>query len=167
MRIVRLFNEPAGKSYLATLGISPEQAAQLPLIGISGVCNLLAAVKAAKYFDLGEDDVIFTVFTDSMQLYQSRLDELRAEHGAYSEKNAIADFAGPLAHQTTDAFKELNYPDRKALHNLKYYTWVEQQGKTTEELNAQWDPAYWSELFEDEAAQFDRLIGEFNAQASS
>jgi len=29
------------------------------------------------------------------------------------------------------------------VHNLKYYTWVEQQGKTVEELNAQLDPAWW------------------------
>jgi hypothetical protein len=26
---------------------------------------------------------------------------------------------------------------------LKYYTWVEQQGKTVEELNAQRNPEFW------------------------
>jgi cysteine synthase A len=40
--------------------------------------------------------------------------------------------------------QELTYPDRKRVHNLKYYTWVEQQGKTYEEIQAQWyDPDYW------------------------
>ena len=165
MRIVRLFNEPAGRAHLGSLGIRDEQLAQLPLVGISGVCNLLAAIKTAKYFDLGERDVIFTVFTDSMQLYRSRLAELSEEHGPYSATAAVADFAGPLAHQCHDAFKELSYVDRKALHNLKYYTWVEQQGKTTEELNSQWDPGYWQALFEDEAAHFDSLIEQFNALA--
>jgi cysteine synthase len=62
-------------------------------------------------------------------------------------------------------FKELSYVGRKAIHNLKYFTWVEQQGKTTEELNAQWDPGYWQALFEDEAAHFDSLIEQFNALA--
>ena len=164
MRMVRLFNEPAGRDYLASLGVTPKQLKQLPLVGISGACNLLAAIKTAKYFDLGERDVIFTVFTDSMQLYQSRLAELRTERGRYSEKAAVADFAGPLAHQSIDYFKELSYADRKAIHNLKYFTWVEQQGKSSDELNAQWNPDYWRTLFEDEVVHFDRLITAFNQQ---
>jgi cysteine synthase A len=166
MRIVRLFNEPAGREHLASLGVTATQLDQLPLLGISGVCNLLAAIKCAKHFDLGERDVILTVFTDSMQLYQSRLAELRSERGAYTERTAIADFSGPLAHQSIDWFKELTHPDRKAIHNLKYFTWVEQQGKTLEELNAQWNPDYWPALFEDEVGEFDRLIGEFNGLAA-
>jgi cysteine synthase A len=164
MRIVRLFNEPAGRDYLASLGVTPKQLKQLPLVGISGACNLLAAIKTAKYFDLGERDVIFTVFTDSMQLYQSRLAELRTERGRYGEKTAVADFAGPLAHQSIDYFKELSYADRKAIHNLKYFTWVEQQGKSSDELNAQWNPDYWRTLFVDEVVHFDRLITAFNRQ---
>jgi hypothetical protein len=101
-----------------------------------------------------------------MQLYQSRLVELREQHGAYLEKSATADFAGALSHQCTDHFKELSYIDRKAIHNLKYYTWVEQQGKSSEELSAQWDPAYWKKLFEEEVVHFDRLITSFNKRIS-
>ncbi len=164
MRIVRLFNEPAGRAYLASRGLTRRQLAQLPLLGISGVCNLLAAIKTAKYFELDERDVIFTVFTDSMDLYQSRLVELRAERGAYAARTAVADFAGPLAHQSVDYFKELSYRERKAVHNLKYFTWVEQQGKTTAELNAQWEPEYWTARFEGEVAEFDRRIAAFNRQ---
>jgi cysteine synthase len=164
MRLARLFNEPAGWAHLASLGVTAAQLRRLPLLGISGACNLLASIKAAKYFELGEDDVIFTVFTDSMQLYQSRLEELRTELGRYTGKAAVADFAGVLARQSVDYFKELSYVERKAIHNLKYYTWVEQQGKTSEELAAQWNPEYWRSLFEDEVAGFDRLISAFNRQ---
>ena len=60
--------------------------------------------------------------------------------------------------------RDRTYADRKAIHNLKYYTWVEQQGKTYEEIQAQWNPEYWRELFEDEVVVFDRLIDEFNAE---
>ncbi|HTU00656.1 MAG TPA: pyridoxal-phosphate dependent enzyme [Candidatus Sulfotelmatobacter sp.] len=162
MRIVRLFNEPAGRAHLASLGVAQSHLRRLPLLGISGVCNLLAAIKAAKYFELGERDVIFTVFTDSMQLYRSRLAELRAERGPYSAKAAVADFAGPLAHQSVDYFKELSYAERKAIHNLKYFTWVEQQGRACDELDAQWNPEYWHAMFEGEVVHFERLIAEFN-----
>jgi len=59
----------------------------------------------------------------------------------------------------------LSYTENKAIHNLKYYTWIEQQGKTSEELVAQWHPEYWARMFEEEVAEFDRLIGDFNALA--
>ena len=164
LRILRLFNEPAGQKYLASLGMKAGDLKSLPLLGISGICNLLAAIKTAKYFELNERDVIFTVFTDSTELYGSRVEELRKGQGTYRAQDAVADFAGPLAHQGLDYFKELTYPERKAIHNLKYYTWVEQQGKTLAELNEQWNPDYWRALFEDEVAYFDQLIEEFNQQ---
>ncbi len=166
MRILRLFNEPAGQKHLASLGVKANELKSLPLLGISSICNLLAAIKTAKYFDLDERDVIFTVFTDSTELYGSRVEELEHERGTYRAQDAIADFAGPLAHQSVDYFKELTYPERKAIHNLKYYTWVEQQGKTLAELTEQWNPEYWRELFEDEVAYFDKLIEEFNQQTT-
>ena len=166
MRILRLFNEAAGQKHLASLGVKANELKSLPLLGISSICNLLAAIKTARYFELSESDVIFTIFTDSTELYGSRVEELKHERGAYRAQDAIADFAGPLAHQSADYFKELTYPDRKAIHNLKYYTWVEQQGKTLAELTEQWDPEYWRALFEDEVAYFDKLIEAFNQQAT-
>ena len=166
MRILRLFNEPVGKQYLESLGVEPNQIDHLSLLGISGIGNMLAAIKTARYFEMTEHDVIFTILTDSVDLYQSRLEELRTERGSYSALQAAKDQAGPLAHQSIDFFKELGYYDRKAIHNLKYYTWVEQQGKTYEEINAQWEPEYWRSLFEDEVAIFDKLIAEFNVLAS-
>ena len=166
MRILRLFNEDKGKEYLASAGISKALADKLSLLGISSISNLLSAIKTAKYFEMNERDVIFTVFTDSLELYESRILELRAQRGKYSTLDAARDFAGPLAHQSIDYFKELGYYDRKAIHNLKYYTWVEQQGKTYEEINAQWDPEYWRRLFEDEVEYFDELITEFNSLAN-
>jgi cysteine synthase A len=163
MRVLRLFNEPEGLRYVESLGVPTEVASALPLLGISGICNLLASIKAAKYFELGPEDVVFTIFTDSAGLYASRLVELTRRRGAYTRSDAIADCAGPLHHQGIDYFRELTYYDRKAIHNLKYFTWVEQQGRTPEELNAQWDPEYWRALFEDEVIEFDRLITSFNS----
>jgi cysteine synthase A len=160
LRILRLLNEPEGKNYLAREGVPAIQ--ELELVGISGICNLLAAIKTAKYFEMGPEDVIFTVFTDSVGLYRSRLEELRREKGPYSPSNAAQDHAGPLLHQGIENFKELTYYERKAIHNLKYYTWVEQQGKTYEEIQAQLSEEYWRRLFEDEVGYFDQLITEFN-----
>jgi cysteine synthase len=166
MRVLRLFNDPEGQRCLGSLGVPEDVRGMLPLLGISGIGNLLASIKTARYFELGPEAVVFTIFTDSSALYASRLTELAQERGAYTQTDAIRDIAGPLHHQGIDFFRELTYYQRKAIHNLKYYTWVEQQGKTLEELNAQWDPEYWRSLFEDEVAGFDRLIESFNSLAS-
>jgi cysteine synthase len=167
MRILRLFNEAEGKTYLKSIGLKNADYEKLSILGISGICNLLAAIKTAKYFEMDERDVIFTIFTDSTDLYRSRLKELHAERGKYFVTDAAKDHAGPISHQGIDHYKELSYYERKSIHNLKYFTWVEQQGKTYEELNAQWDREYWRNLFEDEVMEFDRMIEEFNAEITS
>jgi len=105
---------------------------------------------------------VLTVWTDSMELYQSRLRELRAEHGEYSEVDADADYHRYLLGCTIDYVKELDYWDKKRIHNLKYFTWVEQQGKTYEEIQAQWyELDYWSSIHR-QVAEIDELIVQFN-----
>jgi cysteine synthase len=162
MRVLRLFNENEGYAYLNSQKINLKTLENLSLLGISSIANLLASIKMAKYFELNENDVIFTIFTDSEEMYKSRLKELKAEKGEYKNIDAAKDHSASLLHQNIDFFKELTYYERKAIHNLKYYTWVEQQGKTYEEILEQWNPDYWTELFENEVEYFDELIEEFN-----
>ncbi|MCB0154338.1 MAG: pyridoxal-phosphate dependent enzyme [Anaerolineae bacterium] len=160
--LIRLFNEPAGQRYLAQQGVSEEFIAHLPWLGISCVGNLLAAIKFAKYYELGENDVVMTVLTDSMEMYQSRLVELNAERGEFSEVDAAGSYHRYLLGQNLDSMQELTYYDRKRVHNLKYYTWVEQQGKTYAEIQAQWyDDSYWTNI-PALTEEIDSLIEEFN-----
>ena len=162
MNITRLFNEPAGHAYLAEQGVPEELLVQLDLLGISSIANVLSSIKFAKWYELGEQDIVLTVFTDSMELYQSRLHELHEEHGEYSERDAAADYHRYLLGCTVDYVEELGYWDRKRIHNLKYFTWVEQQGKTYEEIQAQWyQPDYWTGVH-GQLGEIDALIEQFN-----
>jgi hypothetical protein len=163
VRIARLFNEPEGKKVLAQYGVKKEVIAQLGLLGFSGISNLLSAIKTARHFEMGKDDVIVTVFTDSMELYGSRLKEMEKEMGKYTRENALVDFERRLLGCTTDYMKELTYTDRKAVHNLKYFTWVEQQGRTSTELRQLWEPSYWDETFA-QVEEYDKLIVAFNKE---
>lgn len=88
MSLIRLFNEPAGKAYLVKQGVPAELADKLDWLGISGVSNVLSAIKFAKYYELDENDVVMTILTDSMDLYQSRLAELNKERGEFTEIDA-------------------------------------------------------------------------------
>ena len=161
IRLMRLFNEPEGQKALRERGIKKEVIEKLQLLGISSIANMLSAIKTAKYFEYGEDDIIFTVFTDSMELYQSRLREVREQKGAYTRDNALIDFEGCIEKCAIDYMKELSYYDRKTVHNLKYFTWAEQQAKDSNDLKKMWHPEFWDEKFS-EIGKWDKLIEEFN-----
>ena len=164
VNICRLFNEPEGKKYLADKGVPQETIDQLNLLGLSGIANLLSAIKFAKYNELTSDDVVLTVFTDSMELYGTRIQEYREEYGAFGRDEAAYSFGRYMMGENIAHMLELSMEDRKRIHNLKYYTWVEQQGRTSAELNAQWyDPDYWTG-FQSQITEIDKLIVAFNKE---
>ncbi|MGD2051347.1 MAG: pyridoxal-phosphate dependent enzyme [Acidimicrobiia bacterium] len=162
--LIRLFNEPAGQEYLASQGVKSDFIEKLPLLGISGVANMLMAIKLAKWYELDGNDVVMTLGTDSMEMYGSRLDELNAERGAFTPLDAAGAYHRHLLGQSLAHVQELGYYERKRIHNLKYYTWVEQQGKTYDEIQAQWyDPDYWTSI-QALVDPIDDLIDRFNEQ---
>ena len=167
MEILRLFNEDAGQKTLKEeMGLDAKLVEQLPLMGISSICNLLTSIKLAKYFEFNQKDIIFTVFTDSADMYKSRINEMNDNLGNYSSEQSLRCYERYLMGTGTDHLQELNYYDQKKLHNLKYFTWVEQQGKRVEELNQLWDPDFWEQLF-GIAPQLDQLIEEFNQKVET
>lgn len=161
---IRLFNEPAGKKHLASRGLEPALIDRLSLLGISGAANMLSAIKLAKWYELGRESVVMTVLTDSVEMYRSRLAELNAERGAFTEVDAAVAHERHILGVGTDLMEELSHPARKRVHSLKYYTWVEQQGKTYAEIQEQWhDDDYWTNIPK-VAPKLDELIVEFNAR---
>ena len=161
-RLLRLFNTPEGRTYLKEeLRLAPELVEQLTWLGISGIANVLCCIKMAKYYEFTSRDVVGTVLTDSAAMYQSRIGELNGEYGAYTVHEAALDHGVHMLAVKTDSMQELTYADRKRVHNLKYYTWVEQQGKTVEELNALWYEGIWDAVHA-QAKDLDELIDAFN-----
>jgi len=161
MDLLRLFNEPTGQAILEAAGVSADLIAQLPLMGISSIGNMISAIKTARFYDMDERDVLFLPLTDSAELYGSRLVELTAEHGDYTREDALGHHERWLAGVTPDYVRELNYQDRKQLHNFKYFTWVEQQQRDVDDLRRLWDRDFWPEMFA-EAEGWDARIREFN-----
>ena len=166
-RLLRFFNEPLGREFLKKeAGVAPEVVDMLDYFGISGIANVLCAIKMAKYYEMTEHDVIATVMTDSAVMYGSRIKELQDETGEYTPVMAAVDYAKHIQSIKTDNMEELTYPARKRVHNLKYYTWVEQQGRTAEELNALWyDEEHTWGAVRRQADEIDALINEFNERA--
>ena len=145
------------------MGLCEETVQKLSWLGISGIANMLCCIKMAKYYELKENDVLLTVLTDSAAMYQSRIEELDAMDGPYNMQSAQLDHYLHIMGLKTDSMQELSYEGRKRVHNLKYYTWVEQQGKSVQELNALWDsPEETWDVVHAQAAEIDALIDEFN-----
>jgi len=161
LALMRLFNEPAGREYLVRQGVPPDLVERLDLLGISSICNLVAAVKTALYYEMDARDVLFVPLTDSMDLYGSRLAEQRERCGPYDAEQAARDYGRWLQGTSSDHVRELGYRERKTLHNFKYFTWVEQQQKDPDDLRRLWDPDFWAETYA-QMQQWDRLIEQFN-----
>lgn len=127
-------------------GIDPDLIQNLRRsLGISGICNILGAIKTAKYYKMGADDLIVTMATDGIDRYHSVMQAMSARFGELDESATIGRVEGVFYGATTDWVLEGTESVRERWHNLKYYTWVEQQGKTVEALDAQRDPQWWVE----------------------
>ena len=161
MDVMHLFNHPEGIKYLKEKGVPEDFLAKLPLLGISGVANMLGCIKEAKLYEFNENDIVMSVCTDSMAMYQSRIKEHKGE---YTRDEAVATYAKSLMGININHCLELTYMEKKRCHNLKYFTWKEQQGKTTEEVNAQWyDDNYWKQYLDESVVdKYDKWIMEFN-----
>jgi len=146
-----------GTEALIAEGIDPALARGLKgVFGISGVCNVLASIKAARHYGLGPKDAVVTVATDGFDRYPSVLRRLTGERGPMTADEARRRLSIFRA-QKGDWILEGTPEVRRRWHNQKYFTWVEQQGKTVDELRAQEDPAWWA-AEQERAADVDRAI---------
>ena len=160
-----LFNTQPGRRYLASrTGLGQEALAVLADLGLSSIANILAAIKYAKYQRLRPDDAVLTVATDGSELYGTEQDKaLHDQFGGNFDALAAAEVYGRyLLGATTDNMRELIHPNREAIFNLGYYTWVEQQGVSIKDFDARRDPNYWEDMMEI-VPVWDSLIDEFNA----
>jgi cysteine synthase A len=144
---LQLLTDPVGMEYLAgRAGIAEETVREMAtMFGISGVCNVLGAIKTAKYYRMGSSDNIVTVLTDAIDRYHSVMSALDDRFGKMDAGKAEARLAGIFLSAKLDYIQEGTVNNRDRWFNLKYYTWVEQQGKTVAELNAQRSQEWWAE----------------------
>jgi cysteine synthase len=165
-QLLILFNTEVGRDYLVNRRKVPSDVvAGLAGLGLSSICNVLAAIKTAKHFRLGPQDVMVTVATDGAAMYGSEVERLSAIHypDGFDAVAAGEAFGRNILGATTDHFIELTLSDRERIFNLGYFTWVEQQGVGLKEFVARRDQQFWKELRE-LVPVWDGMIEEFNAR---
>jgi cysteine synthase len=163
-----LFNSKAGRDYLARRRqIDPAVVARLDALGFSGIANVLGAIKTAKRLELGPEDVVITVGTDSAALYGSERRKFEATHypAGFDAVNAGEVFGQHLLGIEDDHLLELSHLERKRVFNLGYYTWVEQQGVSVEDFDRRKSQGFWKRL-QQVVPIWDKLIEEFNGRVA-
>ena len=163
-----LFNTPAGRNYLhQRKGISAEILDALTSLGFSGIANVLAAIKLAKYLSLGPEDVLITVATDGSALYQTELQKwLSVEAPEDVDEILAAELYGThLKNVRVDHLLELTEIDRNRIFNLGYYTWVEQQGINIQDFERRRHQTFWNQL-ERLIPTWDAMIEAFNQETA-
>ena len=142
------FNNPGGLRALERLGVNSDLALMLTNLGYSSICNVLAAIKAAKHWDLGPDDMIVTVATDGSELYNSEREKVmrRDYPEGFDDAEGEAAIAQHLADITTDDVLDMDETNRNRVFNLGYFTWVEQQGISVEDFERRRKQSWWNEL---------------------
>ena len=163
-----LFNSPAGREFLATRRSIPKDILEkLGSFGLSSICNVLAAIKTAKYYGMNSSDVVVTVATDGAEMYASEVEKTLASklNGKFDAVDAAAVFGRHLAAASTDNLLELTHRDRRRIFNLGYFTWVEQQGLALKDFEARASQSFWHDLQQFVPA-WDAMIAEVNAEAA-
>lgn len=155
---MQLIHEEAGHEVLGKAGVDAGLLECMKdIFGISSICNILGAIRTAKHYGLGRDDVLFTVATDGVDRYFSILDDMNRKFGRMDEAEAARRHEEIFLGQGTDYIREGTGHAHDCWANLKYYTWVEQQGKGVEELRSQRSPEYWHRQ-RSRVEEFDRII---------
>jgi cysteine synthase len=164
-RLGVLIGTDAGRAHLAGRGVPPGVLEELDSLGLSSICNVLGAIKVAKYYDLGPDDVIVTIATDGAALYASERELALRRYfpGGFGAVEAAEVYGEHLLGTATDHFLELGHRERERIFNLGYFTWVEQQGVSLGDFEARRDPRFWTGLREAVPA-WDDLIDDLNAR---
>ena len=142
---LQLLTDPEGLAYLAREAGISEDALQLisQVMGISGVCNVLGAIKAAKFYGFGPNENVVTIATDAIDRYHSVMAQLDEAYGKMDSVKAAVRLESIFHGAKLDWISEGTVHNRDRWFNLKYYTWVEQQGKTVKELDAQRSQDWW------------------------
>lgn len=161
--MLQVLSDPTGVEYLKSL-IGDDLAEFIQdKLGISSVANIIAAIKTAKYYDLGEGENVLTVATDSIERYHSVMEELTQAFGPLTVEKARKRHERIFLYQEPSYFFEGHQLNRSRWHNLKYYTWIEQQGKTIDELNRQKYQEYWQDQAK-KVEVIDQLINKYKKE---
>ncbi len=134
--------------------------------GVSGICNVVGAIKTAKFLGLGKDDNVVTVATDRYDRYPSVLADLERREGPLSDDILSTWSERIFAGAATDNILDLRGPDAKRrLQDLKVSLWS-QFGYGDAFLRSMESQSFWEEHV-GRIPEIDRRIAELRTETAT
>ena len=147
-----------GSDALVKMGVEPETAqAMKKLFGVSGMCNVLGAIKMARYLRLGPDDNVVTIATDGFDRYESVLEDLGRrylETGDYVLERWFKDIFQGANDSGVYDFRRMDLKEQLFLRKEK--DWLP-FGYTKEYIDSMRSPLFWEEEYA-RVAEYDKKI---------
>ena len=131
------------------LGVGQAEAEALHgKFGPSCICNIIGAIKTAKVLELGPQDNVVTIATDSYDRYPSVSSELYQRHGGRPDVDTLemwakAVFLGASLGETIDVNRQ---GEHARLQKMKQDLWT-RFGYSREEIERMASQVYWDEEF--------------------
>lgn len=116
--------------------------------GPSCICNIVGAIKTAKYLQLGPNDNVVTIATDSYDRYPSVSAELHQRHGGRPDDDTLESWAKAVfLGASLGEIIDLNQPGQHdRLQEMKRGLWT-RFGYTEEMIDSMASQRYWDEEY--------------------
>ena len=134
---------------LTKFGVDMEAALGMrDLFGVSGMCNIIGAIKTAKYLRLGPDDNVVTIATDGVDRYHSVLADLDRRYLETSEA-VLERWARDIFHNMDECdMYDFRRADKKEqLFGQKEKDWLP-FGYSKAYLDSMRKPEFWDEEYD-------------------
>jgi len=145
-------------------GIKKEIAESLKeMFGVSGICNILGAIKMAKYLRLGPDDNVVTIATDGYDRYYSVIAELK--HRVLEIEDFVLDrwFRDIFLNADDKDVLDMRTPEAKErLFKQKEHDWLK-FGYTKQYLDSMRKMDFWNHEYE-KIKHYDEVIKQKRGQ---
>lgn len=119
------------------------------LFGISSICNILGAIRTAKLLDLGEEDNVVTIATDSFDRYPSVMDDLAKRVGQPIDHAMLSRWYEDIfcAYDAADVLDVQPKEQKERLYRQKEETWT-RFNYSREYLDRMKSQDFWDEEYE-------------------
>ena len=153
-----------GAKILEKHGVPAKVAKEMEnLFGVSGICNILGAIKMAKYLKLGPDDNVVTIATDSFDRYPSVIENLHERELEVTDNVLDRWFNDVFMGADTNYVLDTRGKEAKEkLFKQKERDWLK-FGYKQEYLDAMRKPEFWENEY-NKVFEYDKKIKEMRGK---
>ena len=154
----------SGAKVLEKHGVNKKLAKEMSeLFGVSGICNILGAIKMAKYLHLGPNENVVTIATDGFDRYDSVLQNLKSRELEITDNVLNRWFNDIFLGADMSHIEDARVPAvKERLFKQKERDWLP-FGYTKAYLESMKDPKFWQDEY-NKVFSYDKKIAKLRGK---